>query len=383
MANIGSGAASGAALGTAISPGLGTVIGGIGGAAISAISSFFGNKSNRKLSAEAFERESKFAREERLAQQQWIEQMYEKNNSYNSPAAQMQRLKDAGLNPDLMYSRGDVGNATAPEAPTQAPTPRFNVIPTNTYGQTAQIAADTGLKAAQARLADSQSKKTDTEESLLTADYLLRKARTESDIELNNSTIYVNHELGQLNHAEAEVAAKKLQEIDVAMAEARERINTMKSQQHEIDEKIVQMKFDRYLRSQEFELLCKKTYQEMKESNSRIALNAAEVQDMMATQLARVMNLNASTYMQKKQGMLASEQTMTELYRQTGIDISNQHAKFNFDQAKNWDSTERATNVATTWINSISFAVGQFAGATTSLQKGGFLGKSMSPIGFR
>ena len=60
---------------------------------------------------------------------------------------------------------------------------------------------------------------------------MLRKARTESDIELNNSTIYVNHELGQLNHAAAEVAAKKLQEIDVAMSEARERINTMKAQQ--------------------------------------------------------------------------------------------------------------------------------------------------------
>ena len=282
-----------------------------------------------------------------------------------------------------MYSRGDVGNATAPEAPAQAPTPRYNVIPTNTYGQTAQIAADAGLKAAQARLATSQSNKTDTEESLLTADYLLRKARTESDIELNNSTIYVNHELGQLNHAEAEVAAKKLQEIDVAMSEARERINTMKAQQSQIDENIVQLKFDRYLRSKEFELLCKKTYQDMKESNSRINLNAAEVQDMMATQLARVMNLNASTYMQKKQGMLAGEQTMTELYKQTGIDISNQHAKFNFDQAKSWDSTERFTNVATTWINSVSFAVGQFAGATTSLQKGGFLGKSMSPIGFR
>jgi hypothetical protein len=109
---------------------LGTAIGAIGGAAISAIGNWFGNRSNRKASREAFERESKFAREERLAQQQWIEQMYEKNNSYNSPAAQMQRLRDAGLNPDLMYSRGDVGNATAPEAPAQAPTPRYNVIPT-------------------------------------------------------------------------------------------------------------------------------------------------------------------------------------------------------------------------------------------------------------
>lgn len=382
MPSPAAGAAAGAAVGSVV-PGIGTAIGAIGGAAISAIGNWFSNRSNRKASAKAFERESKFAREERLAQQAWIEQMYEKNNSYNSPAAQMQRLEEAGLNPDLMYSRGDVGNATAPEAPQQAMTPRYNVIPTNTYGQTAQIAADAGLKAAQARLANSESKKTDTEESLLTADYLLRKARTESDIELNNSTIYVNHELGQLNHAEAEVAAKKLQEIDVAMSEARERINTMKAQQSQIEENIVQLKFDRYLRSKEFELLCKKTYQDMKESNSRINLNAAEVQDMMATQLARVMNLNASTYMQKKQGMLASEQTMTELYKQTGIDISNQHAKFNFDQAKNWDSTERFTNVATTWINSISYAVGQFSGSASQLKTAGFIKTPISRAGFR
>lgn len=382
MPSPAAGAAAGAAAGSVV-PGVGTAIGAIGGAAISAIGNWFGNRSNRKASREAFERESKFAREERLAQQQWIEQMYEKNNSYNSPAAQMQRLKDAGLNPDLMYSRGDVGNAAAPEAPAQAPTPRYNVIPTNTYGETAQIAADAGLKIAQARLANSQSKKTDTEESLLTPDYLLRKARTESDIELNNSTIYVNHELGQLNHAEAAVAAKKLQEIDVAMSEARERINTLRAQQSQIDENLVQMRFDRYLRSQEFELLCKKTYQDMKESNSRIALNAAEVQDMMATQLARVMNLNASTYMLKKQGMLVGEQTMTELYKQTGIDISNQHAKFNFDQAKDWDSTERFTNVATTWINSISTAVGQFSGSASNLKQAGFIRTPMNRAGFR
>ena len=114
MANVGAGAAAGAAAGSVV-PGIGTAIGALGGAAISAIGNFFGNKSNHKASREAFERESKFAREERLAQQQWIEQMYEKNNSYNSPAAQMQRLKDAGLNPDLMYSRGDIEEEPARE----------------------------------------------------------------------------------------------------------------------------------------------------------------------------------------------------------------------------------------------------------------------------
>ena len=166
------------------------------------------------------------------------------------------------------------------------------------------------------------------------------------------------------------------------MSEARERINTMKAQQSEIDEKIVQMRFDRYLRSKEFELLCKKAYQEIKESNSRIALNAAEVQDMMATQLARVTNLNASTYMMKKQGLLASEQTMTELYKQTGIDISNQHAKFNFDQAKDWDTTERFTNIATTWISTISSAIGQLSGSASQLKAAGFIKTPTNRVGF-
>lgn len=40
MASVGKGAAAGATIGSTISPGLGTVIGGIGGAAISAIGSF-------------------------------------------------------------------------------------------------------------------------------------------------------------------------------------------------------------------------------------------------------------------------------------------------------------------------------------------------------
>lgn len=35
-------------------------------------------------------------------------------NKYNSPAKQMQRLKDAGLNPNLMYGTGTVGNQPAP-----------------------------------------------------------------------------------------------------------------------------------------------------------------------------------------------------------------------------------------------------------------------------
>lgn len=35
-------------------------------------------------------------------------------NAYNSPASQMQRYKDAGLNPNLVYTQGTPGNQTSP-----------------------------------------------------------------------------------------------------------------------------------------------------------------------------------------------------------------------------------------------------------------------------
>lgn len=43
--------------------------------------------------------------------QAWNESMWQKQNEYNTPAAQIQRMREAGLNPALMYTQGNVGNA--------------------------------------------------------------------------------------------------------------------------------------------------------------------------------------------------------------------------------------------------------------------------------
>jgi len=40
--------------------------------------------------------------------------MWNKNNAYNHPSAQMERLRQANLNPNLMYGQGNVGNSNAP-----------------------------------------------------------------------------------------------------------------------------------------------------------------------------------------------------------------------------------------------------------------------------
>ena len=43
--------------------------------------------------------------------------MWNMNNAYNDPSAQMERLKQAGLNPNLVYGGGATTTASAPSAP--------------------------------------------------------------------------------------------------------------------------------------------------------------------------------------------------------------------------------------------------------------------------
>jgi len=52
-------------------------------------------------------------------------------NSYNTPLAQMDRYRAAGLNPNLMYSQGNPGNAVSSpryNAPNMMPTPRVDYV---------------------------------------------------------------------------------------------------------------------------------------------------------------------------------------------------------------------------------------------------------------
>lgn len=55
-------------------------------------------------------------------------EMWERQNAYNTPEAQMERFKAAGLNPNLIYGQGSAGNATViPKY--QAPQQEYNYKP--------------------------------------------------------------------------------------------------------------------------------------------------------------------------------------------------------------------------------------------------------------
>lgn len=51
--------------------------------------------------------------EQNEAQRDWAEYMWNKNNEYNTPANQMKRLRDAGINPHFAISGGSLGTGTS------------------------------------------------------------------------------------------------------------------------------------------------------------------------------------------------------------------------------------------------------------------------------
>lgn len=87
--------------------------GGVIGAIINAGAGMYDSYQNRKTSKENTAANIAAAKAEaELAYQRSVE-MWHMQNMYNSPEAQMQRFKNAGLNPHLIYGQGNAGNASS------------------------------------------------------------------------------------------------------------------------------------------------------------------------------------------------------------------------------------------------------------------------------
>lgn len=80
------------------------------GSAVSGIANLVGQSQANKANIQAVRETNQANRE--LAEYNWQQQidMWNRQNEYNTPTAQMSRLRDAGLNPHLVYGNGVTGN---------------------------------------------------------------------------------------------------------------------------------------------------------------------------------------------------------------------------------------------------------------------------------
>lgn len=97
----------------------GSGFGGIAGGAMSligGIGSGIQARKNRKLARELAQKQQDFMSSEAEKAYQRNLEMWNKQNAYNSPSAQMARLEAAGLNPQLAYGSLSAGEASQPPA---------------------------------------------------------------------------------------------------------------------------------------------------------------------------------------------------------------------------------------------------------------------------
>jgi hypothetical protein len=121
--------------GKALSPfgkilgGAGKLIGKLFSPLGSLFSGIFGQRAKRRQDKLNFERQR--AHNLEMAQLGWDRQveMWNMTNAYNDPKAEMRRLKEAGLNPHLMYGSGAEANRAGSIDPQTPDTANYNVRP--------------------------------------------------------------------------------------------------------------------------------------------------------------------------------------------------------------------------------------------------------------
>lgn len=359
------------------------------GAAANIAGSIMQNKQmNKQLEAQKEENEKSRAFNRSMAEwqnEQSIAQ-WNRENSYNSPAAQMARLKAAGLNPDLMY-QGGAGNLSASSSPEMAsvapgmPTDMSAMSRYQSVGEVLNNTLNSSLVQAQIDKAKSETRNTNSrtdnlkiEGKILSADALTRAAQNEQSLEIGKSQIYVNHSIARLNHSEQEHISAKITNLSAATDNLYAEKDKILAQIKNVNMSTASQRFGMFMRSKEFNLAVKQYVQSVKESNSRINLNFQQARDILVTQSARLLNLNTGSLVNYSTYDLNSAKTEGVLRGFPQIDIGNEQASFNLDSDKTYKNTERTVGIATDIIDSLSGliqAFGSFMGGMSKLPTGG------------
>jgi hypothetical protein len=166
-------------------PVAGAIIGGLS----SLIGGAFGNRSRKRQS---------------VAQRNWNVKMWNAQNAYNTPRNQMQRLRDAGLNPALMYGQGNVGNAEKVQGYQQ---PQIENIGAQ-VAQSASAGAQLSLVNTQKKLLEAQAIKTSIDGSVKAGEYDIAKQMSKYQMdklsaETQGIRINTENSVMQLNRAKA------------------------------------------------------------------------------------------------------------------------------------------------------------------------------------
>lgn len=257
----------------------------------------------RQIEAQRKENEAQRRYNLMLAEKQnkWNIEQWQRNNDYNTPSAVMSRLRSAGINPHMYYSKGNAMggvSTSSPELTSGSPADAVDtsgMLGQSTYGQSVQMAMDKAVQVASIRKLNADTRltehKADTEEyntDIFQSDAAFRNALNSSTLRLNGMEIELKGsqknltegQIGMLRY-EAAMLQKQMDKIDQENKLMEEQIANLTEERRSIILK-------RVLDSELVEAQCK-------ELAARTHLSYEEARDLAETRAARILNLNTSS----------------------------------------------------------------------------------------
>lgn len=251
--------------------------------AIGVASSIAGNVASNKnidtqIAAQQYENEKNREYNLNLAkmQNQWNIEQWNRENAYNSPAAQMARYKAAGLNPDLIYGQQNL-SAASPEMTAgegSQPTDVSNLANKRTIGDIAAQASQTRLTNAQAKLAESQADKTDAETTGQNINNEWLPKLLKGQTEINEADVKQRLADAGLKGKQIEVAVEQIKVMQQSVKESQQKINDLQSQMENRTFQQVQAML-------EYNLKKDKQRYEIREILSKIGVNSANTKRIL------------------------------------------------------------------------------------------------------
>lgn len=266
----------------------GTGISGIAGAGMSligGIGSAIQGRKNRKLARELQQQQLMWQREENERAYQRNIEMWNMQNAYNSPAAQMQRLVEAGLNPNLAY--GSLGSSTADGAPQYQPAnvPAISDAAFTDPWQGISQAGQSSLQYAQTDLLRAQAEKTREDTKGVTLDNIRKKIENSNLDAIQKSTIQKILSEVKVNDAQLPILSAELEEIQVRTNERRKNIDNLIEQKRILkaqgDIAEYDAKVHKFFKSEEWRQMCAKS--DMDETQARYIGRILESQLLSAS----------------------------------------------------------------------------------------------------
>lgn len=311
-------------------------------------------RQDQALKAQKEENETARLWNEKMAK--WYNEEQRKNvadeRAYNDPKAVMQRLKDAGLNPDLMYGQG-AGNlqntALADTAAVEGVAPAD--VGSTIMGTPTAIESLMAGAAYRKMIAETNNIKEDTakkkgEVQSLSLDNYTKSATQGNAIEMSALQVQLTSTQASYTDAQKNKIISEINDINEHVELLKAQVSETWSKTANLDAQTTAVRMEAILNSKRFDLACEEFARRVRETDSRVELQSAEARAILVTMYAKLHNLDADTALKQAHIRLTDAQKTNVDHMTNSIDIHRDAAVFKLAQDQKYDSAQRIVTIA-------------------------------------